>query len=494
MIKHSRTLVKIKWLTLALLFCTFISPLHAEVKLAGVFGDHMVLQQGVKLAVWGTADLGEKITVKVAGQAISTQAGIDGKWRVTLGPLKMSTNPVEFTVTGNNTVILHDVLVGDVWLCSGQSNMEYSLGGTLSAPEELLKANHPDIRLCRLSTKAEREPLANRSLHWTASTSETAKHFSAVGYFFGRDLHEAIHCPIGLICSAVSGSQIQSWISPDKLKSDSALAHCLRTYNQMMKMPGAKGFPTGFFNGMIHPLIPFGIRGIVWYQGESNTSEPESYRDLFSALITDWRSHWDRNNLPFLFVQLPGFQRFEPKPTPSKWAVLRAAQASALRLPNTGMAVTLDLSRPRNILHPRNKREVGRRLALIAQLGVYGQKVDCEGPVFKSAKFNGNQVRITFRNADSGLTAGTPNPTDPNEPVAKPGLLVKGFSLAGADHKFVWANAVIDGGSVVVSSDLVKSPVAVRYGWDDNPEVNLYNRAGLPTAPFRTDDWAIQFH
>ena len=488
------TLNKIKWVALALLFGVFICPLHADVKLAGVFGDHMVLQQGVKLAVWGTAAPGEKISVNVAGQTISTQAGSDGRWHVMLDPLKMSTSPVEFTVTGNNKVILRDVLAGDVWLCSGQSNMEYSLGGTLSAPEELPKANHPDIRLCGLSTKAERQPLDSRPCQWTACTSETAKHFSAVGYFFGRDLHEAIHCPVGLICSAVSGSQIQSWISLDKLKSDPALAHCLRTYDHMMAKPGATGIPTEFFNGMIHPLIPFGIKGVVWYQGESNTGEPESYRDLFTALITDWRSHWDQTSLPFLFVQLPGFHSFESEPSPSKWAVLRAAQAVALDLPNTGMAVTLDLSAQRNILHPRNKREVGRRLALIARHMVYGQNVECDGPVFKSAKFDGSRVHITFSNVDSGLIAGAANPNDPNQPVAKPGLPVKGFSIAGDDRKFVWADAVIDGDSVVVSSDKVKSPAAVRYGWDENPEVNLYNREGLPAAPFRTDDWPIQFH
>ena len=486
-------------LLLALTLCSFVAPLQAEVRLAGIFGDHMVLQQGIQLPVWGVADPGEKITVAVAGQSASTTAGADGKWRVTLSPLKGDGSPTQMAVTGKNALILRDVLIGDVWLCSGQSNMEYSLGGDQSAPTELPQAGHPDLRLCRVSPKAARQPLADRSFEWSVCTPESAKGFSAVGYYFGRDIRQATGRPIGLICAAVSGTPAQSWISLDALKADADLKSYLALYDTMKRKAGpsldaqaaAPGTPTSLFNGMISPVIPFGLKGVAWYQGESNTDRPELYRKLFPDLINDWRTHWHRADLPFVFVQLPGFQRHKPEPAPSSWAFLREAQAQALSLPNTGMAVTLDLSRPRNILHPRNKREVGRRLALVACHVAYGQSADCYGPVFQSTEIEGDKVRVTFQHTDGGLMAGVAVPADLNQPVAVPGLRVKGFSIAGTDRRFVWADAVIDGDAVIVSSDKVKSPVAVRYGWDDNPEVNLYNKEGLPAAPFRTDGWEM---
>ena len=474
----------------------FVSPLHADVKLAGVFGDHMILQREMKLAVFGSANPGERVTVKVAGQSVSTKADGEGSWRVVLNPLKPSASPVEFIVNGSNTLILEDVLVGDVWLCSGQSNMVFPLDKEQSGAEELPKADHPGLRWCQISSKAMREPLADRKVNWVICDPEHANHFSAVGYYFGRDIHESTGIPIGLILSAVSGTPAQSWTSLDALKSNPALRSYLDTYDQMKDKPGtggdpkeaAPGTPTSLFNGMISPFISFGIKGIVWYQGESNTGEAELYRQLFPTLITDWRKHWNEGNIPFLYVQLPGFGRRNAEPTSSNWALLREAQTMALSLPDTGMAVTVDLSPARNILHPRNKREIGRRLALVASHLVYGQNVDCYGPTYKSSKIEGDKDRITFNDIGSGLVMGASVSTDTNETTTLTGHQLKGFSISGADHKFVWADAAIEGDSVIVSSAKVKSPVAVRYGWDDNPEVNLFDKEGLPAVPFRTDN------
>jgi len=477
---------------------TFAVFLHAEVRLAGVFGDHMILQQGMPLAIWGTANRGEKFTLQVADQITTATGDADGRWNVTFSPLKASETPVKFIVTGQNKLVLEDILVGDVWLCSGQSNMVYSLGKDQTAAEELPKANHADIRLCQISSRAMREPLADRGVKWVVCTPAEAKRFSAIAYFFGREIQKISHSPVGLILSAVSGTPAQSWASLDALKSDPELEPYLKKYDEMKNKPGTgddlktavPGTPTSLFNSMISPLIPFGLKGIIWYQGESNTSEAKLYRKLFPALITDWRKRWNQGDIPFLFVQLPGFNRRKPEPTSfSSWALLREAQTSTLSLPNTGLVVTLDLSPARNILHPPNKREIGRRLALVAGRVAYGQDVSCYGPVYKSSEIVGDKVRITFAHAESGLTVGMPTPVDPNQPVATPGLKLKGFSIAGADRKFFRADAVLDGDIVIVSSEKVTEPVAIRYGWSDNPEVNLYDKKGLPAAPFRTDSW-----
>lgn len=484
-----------------LLSATGAVPLRAEVRLAGVFGDHMVLQRDVPLTVWGKAGPGEKIEVRVAGQSVAATADSGGNWRARLQPLPASATPVKFAVTGENTVELQDVLVGDVWLCAGQSNMVYPVYKEAAAAEELPKADHPDIRLCGFSPKAMREPLADRKLSWAVCTPATAKTFSAVGYYFGRALQSAIGVPVGLVSSAVSGTPAQSWTSLDGLKSDAALKPYLDAYEQMKNLPAvgkgadeaAPGTPASLFNGMVAPLTPFAIKGVVWYQGESNTGTDGLYQKLLPALIGDWRRHWGQEKLPFLIAQLPGFGRRQPELVPSKWAAVREAQALAQRLPDTGLAVTIDLSAPRNILHPPNKREIGRRLALVAREKVYGEKIESSGPVFKSAKFDGNKVRITFDHAGSGLVLGGPVPAGSAQPPEPTGQTAQGFAVAGADRIFVRATAAIDGNAVVVSSAQIAEPAAVRYGWEENPQVNLCNREGLPASPFRTDNWPLVY-
>jgi sialate O-acetylesterase len=479
-------------------FFIFVAVLRAEVKLAGVFGDHMVLQQGIPLTVWGFANSEEKITVQIADQTVTTKGDGNGRWHVIISPLRSTAKTVSFNVSGENKLTLEDILIGDVWLCTGQSNMVYSLGKDQTAPEELPKADHADIRLCQISPKAMREPLTDRQVKWVVCTPADAKRFSAVGYFFGREIQNISRSPVGLILSAVSGTPAQSWTSLDALKSDPELKTYLTTYEQMKDKSGPNddpktavpGTPTSLFNGMISPLIPFGLKGVIWYQGESNTSEAELYRTLFSALIDDWRKRWNQGDFPFLFVQLPGFNRRKLEPSAfSSWALLREAQAKTLAMPNTGMAVTVDLSPTRNILHPPNKKEVGHRLALLAARIAYGQDIACYGPTYKASLVTAHNMRVTFDHVGSGLVVGAPSSTDPNQPVAASGLQLKGFSLAGPDLKFVRAEAVLDGESVIVSSEKVDAPVAVRYGWDDNPEVNLYNKEGLPAVPFRTDSW-----
>jgi sialate O-acetylesterase len=478
----------------SLLACILALPARADVRLAGVYGDHMVLQQGQPLSIRGFADAGEKVTVKLAGQSISTVTDVSGQWRVAIAPLKASSSPVEFTVTGKNTLALQNVLVGDVWLCSGQSNMVYPLGKDQSAAEELPKANHPAMRLCQVSNRALREPLSERSLKWAVCTPAEAGHFSGVSYFFGREIHQATGVPIGLICSAVAGTPAQCWTSLEALKSDPAFKPYTDLYQTNLAKAGptnapaeaVPGTPSSLFNGMIAPLTALSIKGVAWYQGESNAGEAELYRKLFPALIADWRKQWNQPHLPFLFVQLPPFGRRQSEPGASQWASLREAQARTLSVPDTGMAVVIDLGRPRNILHPPNKREVGRRLGLVARAMVYKQNIDYCGPAYQTSKIEGNRIRVRFHNAESGLSVGTPCPMDPTQVAAAPGLALKGFCIAGADHKFVRAEAVVDGNTVLVSSEKVAAPVFVQYGWEDNPEVNLYDKKGFPVAPFRT--------
>ena len=492
---------KVRLLLLTLFLFILVPPLQAEVKLAGVFGNNMVLQRDTNFSVWGNADPGESVTVSVAGQSASTKADADGNWCVTLHPLHSCAAPIEFIVTGTNTITLQNVLIGDVWLCSGQSNMVYPVYKEQNTREELPQADHPTLRLCGFSAKPMREPLTDRKLQWSICTPATAKTFSAVGYFFGRTLLTNLAVPIGLISSAVSGTPAQSWTSLNGLKSDPALKPYLDAYEQMKDEPAkgkdpheaAPGTPASLFNGMIAPLTPLPIKGVVWYQGESNTDTNNLYQNLLPALVRDWRRHWGQKQLPFLIVQLPGFGRRQPDPAPSKWAAVREAQALAASQLHTGLAVTLDLSAPRNILHPPNKREVGRRLALVAEEMIYGEKIASSGPVYKSSNFKGAQARITFDHVGSALDIGTPSPTDPNEPSAALDLRLKGFTIAGTNQIFVRAEAVIDGNSVIVSSPEIAVPVAVRYGWEDNPEVTLYNRDGLPAAPFRTDTWPFHY-
>ena len=632
------------------------APATADVRLPAVIGDNMVLQRDMPVAIWGWAAPDEKVTVKLAGQSRTAKADAKGEWKVTFGPLKAG-SLLEMTVAGKNSITVRNILVGEVWVCSGQSNMEMSVAGCNDAKEEIASAKYPAIRLFTVKKKVATipQPDAAGSGGWRECSPKTVGRFSAAGYYFGRHLHKKLGVPVGLIHTSWGGTPAESWTSRPALErvesfkqrlaqSDQAIARypeAMKEYRKKlaewqkktkqikaklqagqdvkqwpapaldtkdwktMKLPqhweqaglnidGAVWFrkqlqlpdawagkdltlslgpiddddvtffngvrigqtrtwttfrkytvpgklvkagrnviavrvfdgrggggiygkpedmtlagggrsislagewlyrveqvllprprqpsgpnspwlPSGLYNGMLHPLIPYAIRGAIWYQGESNAGRAYQYRELFSAMITDWRKNWGQGDLPFLFVQLANFLPAPAEPADSAWAELREAQLMALSLPKTGMAVIIDIGEA-NDIHPKNKQDVGKRLALAARAVAYGQKIVYSGPIYKSMAVEGSKIRLRFDHVGGGL-------------VARGGAL-KRFAIAGSDRKFVWAEARIDGETVVVYSDKVAKPVAVRYAWADNPEgCNLYNKAGLPASPFRTDTW-----
>ena len=536
------------------------SAARADVKLPAIFGDHMVLQQGVNLPVWGWAGAGEKVTVSLGGQTAEAVAGADGKWRVNLPPLKGTDESIELKVVGKNTIIFKDVLVGEVWVCSGQSNMVWPLSATFSSPE-IPKFNHPGIRLFKVGFKVAFEPQSDCEGKWVICTPESVASFSGVGYFFGRQLHETLRVPVGLIGSHCSGTPAQAWTSLETLRAHEPLKgyldhietlradrakieadydgkylpaweaehkkwmeECRKPFDQAckqwadevkkakaegkplppkpeLKQPEPHKYecrtrrgdnPTVLHNGMIAPLMPYAIKGVIWYQGESNCNLPILYRTLFPALITGWRQRWGQppspgsgapwGDFPFLFVQLSNSTGES-----SGVHLLREAQLRTLALPNTGMAVTIDIGEPK--IHPRNKKDVGLRLALAARHVAYGQELVYSGPIYKSMNIEGDKVRLTFDHIGGGLMIASAPISRPGDVPAPPAAELKGFTIAGADKKFVPAQAKIEKDTVVVWSDQVKSPLAVRCGWTDTPDVNLYNKEQLPASPFRTDDW-----
>ena len=632
-------------------------------KIASPFTDGMVLQQGIPVPIWGTASPGVTITVRFAGQQVSEAADADGRWMVRLAPLITNAAPavLEVVSSDGSTITLTDILVGEVWVCSGQSNMEWPLTGTLNGGEEIMRADCPDIRLFTVPQRPSGTPQAEISgAAWRACSPETAGNFSAVAYYFARELQSRLNLPIGLIHTSWGGTPAEAWTPWDALLENSAtrgivddivrdlpdmdnrreawqrdlealeektrdkgntkysegwagleepvgawadmdlpgtwqsrgLNHSgivwfrktieipeawagrdlqlaigatdksdttyfnnaqvggitmaeradswshLRTYTVPGKLvkagrnviavrvhsdkyaggmtgpaefmrvtcpdrPGdaaiplagtwryaveadyglvqlpqepvsAEHFkaPSALFNGMISPLLPFAIRGAIWYQGESNADRAVQYRDLFQVLIRNWRKAWGQGDFPFYFVQLANYMARQPVPTQSRWAELREAQTMALALPNTGMAVAIDIGEADDI-HPRNKKDVGLRLALNALHGTYGHSdvIPC-GPIFRSAKREGSALRLSFDHVGGGLICH--------------GDALRGFTIAGEDGRFVWAEAKIDGEEILVSSPEIAEPRSARYGWADNPEVNLYNKAGLPASPFRT--------
>ena len=497
--------------------------LRAEVTLAPLFADHAVLQQDKAVPVWGLAAPGEAVTVTYRGQTVRATAGKDGRWIVFLDPLQPGA-PAELVASGTNSVKAEDVVVGEVWVCSGQSNMEFRVWGPPgdvyrvdNADEEVAAAQFPLIRHFKVARATAAQPADTAQGAWVVCSPETVGQFTAVGYFFARDLAPRLGVPIGLINATWGGTAVESWLSEAALASDPAFAVVDTRWKQALvdwpakvaeydaaraaqekdeaaakaagpakyteylknrvwlrppPSPTSPEAPRSLFNGMINPLLPYGIRGVLWYQGESNESRPTEYPALFAALITFWRAHWGQGNFPFYFVQLPNFAAGNP--AGSTWAWLRDAQAQALRLPNTGMAVTIDLGDPGNV-HPRNKQEVSRRLALIARHQVYGIPGDWCGPRFQSAEREGAAMRVHFTHAEAGLVAH-------DKPLTA-------FVIAGADRQFHPAVVRIERDTVLVSSPEVREPVAVRYAWANAPEANLFNGAGLPAAPFRSDEW-----
>jgi sialate O-acetylesterase len=444
---------------------------------AGIFQDHAVLQRDKPIPIWGRADPGEHITVSFAAQSVGATAGPDGRWIAVLGPLPASATAAVLTVAGKTTVTLHDILVGEVWLCSGQSNMEFTVDNhnavyrVENAAAEVAAARFPLIRQFKVGRDATAVATDKIAGTWKVCDPETVGQFTAVGYFFARDLYGRISVPIGLINSTWADTPIEAWMSPAALAAFPGFSNGHRAV-----APGAREdpwVPASVFNGMIQPLLPYAIRGVLWYQGESNVGRPAEYAAQFPALIRAWRSHFGEGDIPFLWVQLANFAPPAGR-LGDRWAYLREAQSRALVLPDTGQAVAIDVGESGNI-QPRNKQEVGRRQALIAKAKVYSIPVDYSGPVFGGAVPQGACIRVHFKFSDEGLTAS--------------GKPLQSFEVAGADRVFHPATATIEGDSIVAQSPLVRQPVAVRYAWRNAPEANLYNGAGLPAAPFRSDEW-----
>jgi sialate O-acetylesterase len=484
--------------------CALAGSLHAAVKLPALISDHMVLQQGVPVRIWGTADPGEAVSVQFQGQTVGGKAAENGKWALWLKPLSAA-GPLEMTV---NNLSIKDVLVGEVWLGSGQSNMEFALNQAVNHDEEIAHADYPLIHVFLVKRIVAEQPADDVSGAWQVCTPQNAHRFSAVEYFFGRALHNYLHVPMGLIESYWGGTPAQSWTSDAALKSDPAMkfiaddwANVLTRYPAAKEQyeqrlaaweksaaearaagkpapnrpgapqgPGHPNTPAGLYNGMIAPLVPYTIRGVIWYQGESNASEAHAYRyrRLFADMIQDWRNRWGEGDFPFLFVQLANFK------TNGWWPVLRESQTETLSLRNTGMAVAIDVGES-NDIHPKNKQDVGMRLALAARhIAYHDAAVEYSGPAYRQATSENNAIRVWFTHSD-GMQA-------------KGGGALTGFTIAGADGNFVAAEAKIDGGTILVSSPSVANPVAVRYAWADDPVCNLINQAGLPAGPFRSDE------
>lgn len=445
-------------------------------RLPGILSDNMVLQQEKPARIWGWAKPGADVTVSIAGQKKSATADADGKWKVELDPIRDAATLEMRVSSGTESLAVKNILPGEVWVCSGQSNMAVTVSEAADAAGEIVKSADPKLRFFTTEFHAPSVPDEDTSGKWVESTPQTAAAFSATAYFFGRELRKALDRPVGLILSANGSTVAESWISREALNSEPALQPIVDALKERVIDP--KGWdmhlPTGLYNGRIAPLTQLTIRGVIWYQGESNGGRAWQYRKLFPLLITDWRKAWGEE-IPFYFVQLANFGKPPADPIQEPWSELREAQALALKLPNTGMAVAIDIGEEANI-HPKNKQEVGRRLAGLAMSRTYGRKQVDEGPLYQSMKVEGDKIRVKFSSVGGGLEA-------------KGGAL-KQFAIAGEDKAFVWADAVIDGDSVVVSSQKVAAPVAVRYAWAANPAgCNLSNKEGFPAPPFRTDEW-----
>ena len=479
------------------------SGARGDVKVPALFGPHMVLQRDQKDRVWGWAEPGEQITVAIADQSKTAKAGDDGSWQVMLDPMKAG-GPHTLTIQGKNTLKFDDVLIGEVWICSGQSNMGMNVGGSKDADLEILAAKYPRIRLISVPNRGTQEPQKDFNGKWARCSPETIGDFSAVGYYFGRQLYKTLGVPIGLIDDAWGGSACEAWIRRDLLAADPRYAALLKRWEAIEKddsqtekkaesKPAAKkgqrrppsrtqmlsgnARPANIYNGVLKPTIGYGIRGVIWYQGESNSGRAYQYRDLFPLMIKSWRDEWGQGDFPFYWVQLADFMAESKSPQESSWAELREAQTMTMsRLPNTGQAVIIDVGEGKDI-HPKNKQDVGMRLARWALARDYGIPIAYQSPTFKSMERQGDKVVITFDHVGRGL-----RPFDVQEVI--------GFTVAGSDHRFVDAKAKLVGrDKVEVQAEGVSEPVAVRYAWANNPVCNLYSNEGLPATPFRTDDW-----
>ena len=488
----------------------------ADVKLANIFTNNMVLQRNKTIHLWGNADKNEKIKITINSQTVEMAADENGKWKVELPPMDAG-GPFELVVEGKNKIMLKNILIGEVWLASGQSNMEFQLKKSIGGEEEISKADFPSIRIFVVKHKVSDTPQEEVEGEWQVCSQKTIANFSGVAYFFGKKLLTELNIPIGIIQSTWGGTPAEAWMPKNTLEADDDFKPILTRWDRKMKSypsdleefnmngeklvatwkidsanaiakgmapprkpnkpegPGTRNQPSGLYNGMIYPLAPFSFRGVIWYQGEANVARAFQYRRLFPALIKNWRELWNAGDFPFYFVQLPNFQR-EPEPSKSGWTELREAQLLTLSVPNTGMAVTIDIGDPAN-LHPTNKADVGLRLALIALDNIYDRdEFFFSGPIYKSHKIEEDKFIFSFTHTADGL-------------ITKDGKALRGFKICGEDKKFVEAKAEIIGSEIKVWNDAIKKPLSVRYAWADNPDCNLYNSGMLPASPFRTDDW-----
>jgi sialate O-acetylesterase len=487
------------WLALIL-----AAPANANVKPNGLFTDNAVLQQKIPVPVWGDARSGEKVTVTFQKQVVSTTAK-DGRWNVVLKPLKAG-GSFEMTIQGDNTVTLKNVLVGEVWLASGQSNMQMDLRSCFDPAEAIATSKDPMLRLYTVPRRPLDQPVLDVDAKWEECGPETVPGFSGVAYYFGRDLRKSRKVPVGMISTNVGGTPAEAWTRREVLWADPELKTILTSYAERLgnfekamldfslaeakakergetiprapqNSPANYQRPCGLYNAMIAPLVPYAISGAIWYQGESNAGAAYQYRKLFPAMITNWRKDWNQGDFAFLFVQLAPFLKINPEPMDSAWAELREAQHMTTKnTPKTGEAVITDVGDEVDI-HPKKKEPVGARLALAARTVQYKEKIEFSGPDYQSMTNDINKAVLVFTHA-KGLSTSD-------------GKEVKGFTIAGPDRKFYNAQAKIEGNKVIVWSDRVSTPASVRYGWANFPVVNLQNGAGLPASPFRTDDWPI---
>ena len=553
----------------------FIFTAHADIRMPMIFGDHMVLQQDTKIAVWGWADAGEEITVSIAGRKAKTTTDADGRWLVHLKPIKEKPQGQTLTITGNNTITFEDVLVGDVWVASGQSNMEWGVKTRKEYAEDIANSADPLLRLFFVPKNTALHPLQDIEIpeetsnpkwaaKWILCTPEALEKingqgFSTTAYYFARDIRRNNGKPLGIIQSAWGGTRAEAWTSLSGLKEEPILSRYVKAYEQNLKdrpellptykqrkaewdiiikewdktigkewneaqkewaievkkaqeagLPsppkpqprekrpanprhpdGGNNGPANLFNAMINPLIPFAIKGVIWYQGEFNSGgSGKEYATLFPRMITDWREKWGIGHFPFVYVQLPNFGPIDQSPSVEGegWRWVREAQFKALSLPNTAMAITIDVGDPFD-LHPVDKYDVGHRLSLAARQLAYKEKIVGSGPLYDGMRVEGNKIILKFKHCGSGLTIGASPYTPAGEQPKKPSDKLSGFGVAGDNQEFVWADAVIEGDKVIISSDKVSGPVAVRYGFSNSPVCNLYNKEGLPASPFRTDNW-----
>lgn len=519
-----------------------VTAARADISMPAIFSDHMVLLREARVPVWGKAEVGEKVTVSFGGQMVSTEAGADGRWRVELKGLKASDTAGELKVVGKNEIVIRDVLVGEVWLCSGQSNMDFRIArteerkwcGLANESEVIAAADRPTLRMFIADPTMKDEAADDVGGKWMVSSSETAGEFSAVAYFFGVELQQTLKVPMGLVVTSFGASTAQAWISPKALAANPALASMLTTYDEAKaawdsgeaktkyeaalktweeaaekakaenkpapRKPGAPRDPRQdqhnpgvLHNGMLAPLAPYGIRGVIWYQGESNGYNSELYLELMRTLVNDWRVLWAAKKgetfelggedaslsgaFPFLSVQLANYRAPATQPVQlnSQIARVREAQLQSSKGPNMGLVTAVDIGDAKDV-HPRNKLDVGRRLALVARAIAYGEEVAYSGPVVANVEVQGESIRVEFRHADGGL--------------AIKGEELKGFAVQTEAGEWVEAKAEIAGSNAVVVK-AASGPVkirAVRYAWADNPPTTLYSGAGLPTFPFKTDE------